>query len=520
MNKLHIKLLLAILALSAAQVHAVRYTNKTAVSLRPHGVNMPMESTLFPRLHKAHGANNWNGKLQASVFFQQSENKRDLGRLLLFNKQDSVTLTRGVAAHALSVADVAAGKVDLGYVMHSWESAVADPVTLLNKDAAFSLKLAPVRHSYGLNLGYEYDLCNFVRGLRFNISAPVVSIQHDLNKIVTSANSETQAAVNKYFNGTYQVNEIDGENNQDFLKKAVLADQRAVGVADVNVELNYHAKPRSWCTANLGLGLTIPTGGRPDGSFAFQPIVGNNHHVGIGAQGSMMSDLVSHGEHEVNLNGGVRYRYLLEGAEGRTLGIKGRNFGQYQLLAKAGTAASAANLAGGMLIPAANVLTQAVDVTPGHQVDATAGLAYSWRKVSVDLGYNLFFRNKESLRLRNPFTDNVYAVAKRDYATAGATAATAANPQTNFENNIPLSAAFNALIDDGYENGVVNAANLDLRAATDEGQMTHALFASAGVVMNGESTPVVAGIGASYEFANNNNSLEQWNVWAKAGISF
>ncbi len=579
MKQVSMKILLAMLALSAAQVQAVRYTNKTQVAFKPQGVNLPMADSLYHRLHKAHDAKRWNGKIQASPFFQRSENQRDLGRLLLFNKKDAVSLKRLTLTAPAPL--VPAGEVDFGYVIHSNNPAAAGGDIMRGVDTTFNLKLAPERTSYGLSLGYEHDLGHFVKGLHFQVSAPVVHIQHHLNKIVTSSDAETQKNVDKYFSGKFQ--EAAGANAQDFLKKAILVDQRAVGVADVELELNYDAVHRPWGCWHLGVGLTLPTGNTPDGTYAFQPVVGNNNHLGIGAQSKMVVDLLSHNEHHASLHTSARYRYLLESDEVRTLGIKDRNFGQYHLLAKTGSPE------GSMLQPAANILTMAVDVTPGHQFDGSASLAYSWRKLSVDLGYNLFFRNKESLRLRNAFADNTYAIVNRNYNASrpvdiaflraipgfpdigaigdanlapviaattlptaskgsvvtamaavapgggGGGAPTAANittaataiatrvgevRQVNFLFGVPLSASHDNLIDGGAANGVVNADKLDLRAATDERQMSHAIFASVGLAMNGEETPVIAGIGGSYEFAGANNGLEQWTVWAKAGISF
>ncbi|MBM3893410.1 hypothetical protein FJ365_03360 [Candidatus Dependentiae bacterium] len=513
MNKLQFKLLLAMLALSATQMQAVRHTNKTQVSFRPQGVNQPMDQTLYHRLKRAHGKNSLHGKIQGSVFYQASQNSADLARLLLYNKANSVALTRVAPAAA-----PAASQVDLGYIFHSQvpaAAAVGAVPTLGEQDAAFSLKLAPERKSYGLHLGYEHSLWRLVKGLRFKVSAPVVSVEHHLNKIVTSLDTDTQKNVSLYFAGQYQVNPAPpGNNNQDFLKKALLVDQREVGVADVNVELNYKFARSSWFEAQVGLGATLPTGNRPDGTYAFQPVVGNNHHFGFGGQGNAKMDLLAHEEHELDLIASANYRYLVQSNEMRTLGIKGRNFGQYHLLRKVGDGANT------MLRPAANELTLPVDVTPGHQFDLCATLAYSWRKVSFDAGYNFFFRGKENLRLRNAFVDNQYAIVSRDYNTTNADFAAANGALNQAHHGASIDGGWAAATATVAPAGVVNNANLDLRAASDEDNMSHAIFASLGLVMNEEATPVIAGIGGSYEFASSNNALEQWSVWAKAGISF
>ncbi|NDD54037.1 hypothetical protein EBZ39_09195 [bacterium] len=482
MKQFSTKLLLALLALSASQVHAVRYTNKTHVTFRPQGENLVIEHALADHLRYSKDTNAWHGKISASAFYQRSENNRGLARLMLFGGKDAVSFKRGVAANPVTPAGSL--DLDLGYLVHN-NAAAAAPAT----DETATLKLSPERTTYGMRFDYHHDLGNIFKGLEVHAYAPVVEMRHHLNRIVSGSTNAVQQNADNYFTGKLQA--TGGNSNQDYLRKAILIDQRAVGIADLELELNYALMCRSWGCIQLGLGATVPTGNTPDGTYAFQPIYGNGHHYAIGAQAGMHAQVHAWREQRLSFQANARYRYLFEGKETRTLGINNRDFGQYLLLGTVGAAANS------MLTPAANVLTMPVDVTPGHQFDALAGFSYSWRKLAIDAGYNFFYRQREGVRLREAFTDGVYKIAKRRFDTAAGAGFLAADGEAT-----------------------VNQADLDLNAARDENNLSHSVYASVGLVMNEAATPVVVGVGGSYEFAARNNALEQWTVWAKTGISF
>jgi hypothetical protein len=62
--------------------------------------------------------------------------------------------------------------------------------------------------------------------------------------------------------------------------------------------------------------------------------------------------------------------------------------------------------------------------------------------------------------------------------------------------------------------------NLNLASASTGSQFTNAIFGGAGYVFKNWDCPLMLGVGGKYEFANNNNALEQWGVWLKAGVGF
>jgi hypothetical protein len=479
MKRCSFKILLTLLAISAAQVQAIRFTNKTHASFRPQGGHITLENTVLHNLDRSPDKNAWLGTFQGTAFFQRSENGKELGRLFLFGGKDSVKFEYGAAAAPVNPAL----DLDFGWIIHNNTAAGGGGGGFYGENA--SMKLAPERSSYGVRVDYDHDLSRMIKGLHFHVSAPIVHIQHHLNKIITGSTADQQKFASNYFSGQH-LNTTGAGNDQAYLQNALIGDQRITGVADVDLELNYDITSGKWGMLRVGLGGSLPSGNTPDGKYVFQPICGNGHHFALGAQGALSVELFKHKHHSLEFHSAVRYRYLFEGVETRTLGIVGRNFGQYHLLGKIGSPADTP------LIPAANVLTQALDVTPGHQTDLMAGLSYEWRKLTVDAGYNLFSRHQEGVRLRDAFADGVYAVANRDFDTGNVFAGGTA----------------------------LNQADLDLAAVRSEGGLSHSAYLSLGINTMANNTPVMVAVGGSYEFAARNNMLEQWTVWGKAGISF
>ena len=139
----------------------------------------------------------------------------------------------------------------------------------------------------------------------------------------------------------------------------------------------------------------------------------------------------------------------------RTLGLKDRNWGQYLLL---GSTAAGENNRG---IPAANILTQPVEVTPGNQVDLITGLSYNNCNISFDLGYNFYFRGREAIVMKNTLAENTYGVLARNY-------------------NFQTSGNFTGTSTQIDGNGSLLATNdIDVTAAETPQQISHKIYAGA-----------------------------------------
>ena len=61
---------------------------------------------------------------------------------------------------------------------------------------------------------------------------------------------------------------------------------------------------------------------------------------------------------------------------------------------------------------------------------------------------------------------------------------------------------------------------LTTRPCTTPSYVTHKIYGGLGYCFNEWETPFMLGLGAHYEFASSQKTLEQWGIFGKLGISF
>ena len=265
---------------------------------------------------------------------------------------------------------------------------------------------------------------------------------------------------------------------------------------------------------SLNLGLTVPTGNTPRGEYAFEPIVGNAGQWGLGAGVDGNLSFSVGNSSKLNLSLVANYRYLFEDKQRRTVGINGNsmgleselpainNFNQYYLLGKVGDAV------GTPLTPAANVLAINVHARSGAQLDTIFNINYTNKGFTLDLGYNLFWKEAESLTLTNDsWTDDQYAIAKNNL-----------NVTTLESGTIAAHGYFN-VAQDAQGAKAISASDLDLQRAASQSQVTHKAYLGLGYIFKRYQRPWMLGIASSYEFADR-NALANWALWCKAGVAF
>lgn len=563
MNKLFKGLLATALAVSCSAI-AKDHSNKTFLMPRPAGVDLPMEHTSWDyftdRHYDRHDDKGFGGNLNVTGFYSASGCGKGLGQYFApcgsevcdttecETKCSSkgcdgyvFTLERTAPAAAISSVDA----VDLGYIIHrsATENAITEKATV---------GLNPEHNIWGVRFDYYQDLDCIVKGLFFRANLPVVNVTNDMHLAVCSAdNANTKQQIIDYFAGKTvkigadadgsgdETNVVEGINQQAALCKAKICGKRdKTGVADIDLALGYRALNKEDYHMSIAFGLTIPTGNTPDGKWLFEPVVGNGGHVGIGFDVDGNVKVWNDEDQNLQLYGRMKYRYLLEDCEHRVLGLgttdgpscaaacdtncetkctsncpPERPWGQYHLLGKAGQ---------NQLVPAANVLCQKVDVTPGSQFDGIIGMHYGYENFDLDLGYNLYYREAEKVRLKAkkskcdtssscdskcPTTCanlNDYSVAARSFNTTAAFQQNEANSDTNV--------TAKAKLNDG-------SRVLTCPASTPS-QLTHSVYGGIGYAFMEWDYPVLFRLGGKYEFKDDNASIERWAIWGGFGVAF
>jgi len=458
-------------------------TAKTFLMPRSHGVDAAMENSASWRtLLMTKGEDKFGAHFQVVPFYKSSTDDDDLGRYFgVENKHEF---------------EIAAGKdLEPGYIIHKTSAQDAD---------VSKIKFEPEQTAYGATIYYHQDLDKLLKGLYFKALLPIVHVENDMNMKLTGGTDAVKANMIKYFKGEKltQAN----TNVQEALTHAKIdGDQDETGIADIDLVLGYKVINKDDIKLALNIGLTIPTGNEADGKFLWEPIYGNGQHWGLGGGVDLCARVWEDGDQSFRIDAVANYRYLFESEEVRTLRFKDTAFSQYANLVKLDkNAADLKTLPGttteNTLIPAANVLTQKVDVEPGSQLDAILNLAYCNGGFTVNLGYNLFWKSDEDVTRRAAWNENEYAIASVTYNTSSAAAGTGNNT---------FDAAY-----------VVNKDKIDVTTAETPSYVTHKLFGGVGYTFKEWDTPLMFGLGASYEFACDNNEVEGWGLWLKAGVAF
>lgn len=511
------RLLASVLVLSASnclQANAVN-TNKTFLSPRPVGVNLPQEQTTFQELYHRKRAKAFGGNLQVAGFWQTTAKSKDIAKYFLFSKKDTITLTKtGGATNAVnSVTDL-----DLGYIIHS----CGVPVDDANRSA--TVHLDPEQNVYGLRFDYYKDLSKVLDGLYAYINAPVVTIENNLNPTIASKETFTAGTVvdgtstpavqdilTKYFSGDF-ANTTVAANLQTNLNYArINGKQRDVGIADVDLALGYRFLDNEEYKLGIAIATTLPTGTEQTGRYLFETTVGNGKHFAIGADLSGQLRIWGDWDKNLTLVAQGKYRYLFAHEHTRTLGIKGKNWGQYLLLAPSNVADNVQ----ATLVPAANVTTLNVDVTPGSQFDGILELCYNNGNITLDAGYNLYLRERETVKQKAFITDGAYAIAARNL-----------NVAANGHDALLLPVVF-SVANDGMDGAaaaglgsIIKNSSLDLSNATTPSQITHGVYGNLGYIFRQNKYPFMVSAGGKYDWPSKNSALQQWGLWLKMGVGF
>lgn len=504
MNKLLKGLLVTALVVGSVNAD----TNKTFLMPRSAGVNLPMEYTTFNELIQHKNGDFFGAHFQVVPFYMDSTNGSDIGKYFGIKDKSSITL------------DIA-GDINYRWMFHDAATTAATTGTI-----AFD----PELQAYGARIDYYQDLEKILDGLYLKVALPIVHTETEMHPNATrGAGFLTNDFITNYFNGTYGNNSpantaVLGANAQDKLQYAKIGGSHSeTSVADIDVVLGYKIWDKEKFYFALNLGLTIPVGNDPDARWAFEPVVGNGNHWGFGGGLDAMVRLWKKNDQDIKLTIVGNYRYLFSGTEKRTLGLKKADgtkldWSQYRYLADTTVAKNTQ-----MVIPVANITTQDVKVETGSQLDAIAYFTYNNGGWTVDLGYNMFYKDSEDVSLKNSDLDSTkYYVAHNTLNTATGVA----NPgvaggdgdggglvtETSIATNVPVV----GLLAAGFQ---VKREHIDTAVAETPSQFTNKIFAGLGYNFKEWEYPMMLGLGGAYEFAND-NAIENWQIWGKIGVKF
>lgn len=484
MRKILVGVLVGTMVLTS--INAGEKSKRTYLNPRPVGVNLPMELTTWHDHIMNRGFNTKASHIQVTPFFQASVKGEKVGRYFgIGNNQNSFKIA------PYSDANFNAGYLINNFYIHKYNSqtsAASEESTIF---------FNPKQEAYGVRLDYFQ---NIYKKIYLKASMPLIHLENDLHVKYTGEIPDANGNyLSEFFNGNDIVQPLNN-NKQSALTHAKFntARKARTGVADIDLALGYRFLESNKHHLYVDAGITIPTAHRVRGEYLFEPIPGNGHHFGFKAGADFWQKLWDAKHHFAKLILAANYSYLFEGTEKRTIPIKDLS---YPYLHYALGFENGKNAETNYLFPMANILTRDVTVRPGNQFDFMAAFSFNTTRFIIDLGYNLYARQTESVKLKNAWTDNTYGVANTDL-------------------NLYASDHWKTydISTDAFK--IINNSDLDINGAKTPTYLTHKAFGSIGYAFNMAHNPASVSFGASYEFASSNYQLEGYALWLKGDISF
>jgi hypothetical protein len=513
---------------------ATTYSNKTFLTPRSNNMNLAMEYTTWHKQISMIDDKKFGGSIQATGFYEESTNEKDLGKYFGVCGADGaikdyLIVYRTGALPISPLEDIASDFIFHTYDVQNWKKTLADKLTW-----------RPDRKAYGVRLDYHQKLDKLLNGLYFKVTLPIVHVKTSMgwsssctacgagaggncSKQRLQSAADTLGgdlkSLGDYLTGNV-VNDYANAKQVALCKAKIHNSNSETGVADIDVILGYNFIYKKDKHININIGVTIPTGNDPSGEYIWEAVVGNHDHWGLGFGLDSSFEIWKDDEKSLDFLLVFNYRYLFSSKEMRTMGMyfpsggtipaaqQGKKvpYGHWYLGAKKGDK---------FATPMANFLTRNIKVTPGSHFDGIVQLAFNYQNWTFDLGYNLFAKESENVRLKcvpcatgcspsdcDGWTDGTYAIIN-----AGAS-------------NWDTTAAFLNVATHAYGSVTIDTEHLDLSACTSPAATSHKLYGGIGHAFNDWDYPLMLGIGGSYEWGTDNDSLDQWALWAKIGLRF
>jgi hypothetical protein len=498
MNKGLKGLLVALVAVGSAV--ASDSNNKTHLNTRICRDGVPAFTT-FHEMKADKNTDRLGGNLEVTGFFGRSVNDEHLAKSFGANGTDSIFVQGDTNPNLIGTNHP---KVNSHLLLHFTGGAATNSL-------AGQLKFAPKQTVYGVRLDYFHRLDKWFDGLFLWANVPFVHVENDLNLTVENDATEDSVKLIDLFTGKNipRTDDPQNDNNHSALTNAKMCSNARCGFGDVEAQIGWRFMEGSKYHASINAAVVFPTAEKPKGEYLWAARTGECKW-GIGAGTDASAVLWEDEDQNFKVLGCLQYKYLFDGDEMRTLGLKTLKFVnpsqadelQDPILSPYYLVGRKANKG---LQPLANVSTMDVKVKPGSQIDGTFSFIYNNGGFTLDVGYNLFWKEAERVSLKTTCTgwqENTFGVASRTYNAAS----------DNF-------AAGNTLV--GTAAGFLMNSDLDTDKAATPAQLVHKLFAGVGYVAKSWEYPVMVGAGVGYEFpSSNRDAAEGYSIWAKAGVAF
>ncbi|MGC2310822.1 MAG: hypothetical protein WA432_04335 [Candidatus Babeliaceae bacterium] len=461
----------------------------------------PIKESFFRTVRVDLAENGWGGAFEVVPFGGKSTDGNEIARFFLPFGKSCIIVAEDNAPDA-ATRDVDARHLNIETLTDSFESQVCWCPRQTVIGAGFTFKQTLWRN------------CDDEAKVWFEVSFPVMRVSNSVGfKETIIGNNTGGGAVNAIgLDNAPRVGtatQAFAQSNWNYGRVIAGTEMKKTGVADVELKLWYNSFLRECCHSSWFLGVIVPTGNRPCAKFVFEPIIGNNKHVGVEWGSSIGFDCIwSCGQHVLSWKLDTASRYLFRNHQFRSFDLEDKQWGRYMETyanqSDALAAAAASNADSGT--SGINVFTERVRVTPRFAGDITTAFLYKYCHFVAEAGFNLFMRQAETVR---PQCNDEPTAALKDVSGLG---------NTTIARTIRYEFADEVILPANYAPIPVSEHNYE--SAAHPAVISHTVYGTIGWDFDDCRIPTVIGVGGSYDFTHANTALHRWLVWGKIGISY
>ena len=318
-----------------------------------------------------------------------------------------------------------------------------------------------------------------------------------------------------------------GQQTTPLLFGRVCRSQTKFALSDVQLAFGWDFLSSPEGHLGINLRTAIPTGSRPTGQYLFEPIVGNGKHweLGVGFNGRTLIWERDGGMQDLSIWAVVNAVHLFNARQRRSFDLCNGFASRYVLTKEFNTSEQYIN----SFEPTINKTTLWCDVSVNIQLDIVFMAAYRYHCWNFDVGYNGWIRSREQISLLDCIDNRRFGLKGiQDVAFIGNVASDATQSTATIEGNPFMD---QGLVIDPDSPVFYGTCDLNLRSGASPLVITHKVFGHVSREWRRYKRNIIPflGIGGEIEFEGinenacpepHNNTLSQWSIWLKGGISF
>lgn len=484
---------------------------------RPQVLNTARRMSGEVTLWNCYDMDRVNGTLSITPEYTRSFDRDELAKFLFFNGFNTMKFGEPNTMGTTDV-DVAAREFVLG----------------AGFDALITAK--PRVENVLIDIGFRIGLDEWVEGLYFDVHGPIDWTRWDMNfpnnetgealggDILPNTIGNTMAVPSpvKTIIEAWKGNAVVADVKEPMNFAIVDGAQSKVRLADVEIALGYNFLLCPWMHLGATFRVLAPTGNRPEGIYFFEPVAGDGKHTGIGGGLSGHFELWNNCvDQSFAIYFMANFYHLFRSTQKRTFDFKENGVGsRYLLLKRFNVVMGMPAEYDGFIARGPNITTLESKVSIPFEADASVLFNYEKCGFTFDVGYNIWGRSAESIKITEEIEKNRYGIKGGTNTLMPATDPMSSRNKTN--SKATISGKNSDPLTDFDTNPVfIKTDDLDVKGAEHPSAISHKVFTHLGYIWENCDYAPFLGAGGEVEFSGRKDrALDQWGIWAKGGFYY